>query len=167
MGRVAGLLERLERSARWLEDGLLVVTLLSMIVLASLQILLRNVFDSGIIWADGVVRFLVLWVAFLGAVVASRDNKQIRIDVLSRFLPRTLRYIAWVTVDVFTVVVCGLLTWTSWQYVGIFGSDRLLGGMISAGAVQIIMPVGFAIITYRYVLHALRHANELMRGERQ
>ncbi|MBK6758569.1 MAG: hypothetical protein IPG70_13625 [Moraxellaceae bacterium] len=53
-----------------LEDSILVALLLAMIVLAVTQIALRNGFDTGITWADALLRVMVLWIALLGAMVA-------------------------------------------------------------------------------------------------
>lgn len=48
-----------------LEDSILVALLLAMIVLAVTQIALRNGFDTGITWADALLRVMVLWIALL------------------------------------------------------------------------------------------------------
>src|SRR5690606_33547420 len=66
---------RLERLGRLLEDALIVLLLGALVVLASAQILLRNVFSMGLAWSDGLVRMLVLWLALLGALAASRDGR--------------------------------------------------------------------------------------------
>ena len=68
------------------EDALLAILLTAMIILASTQILLRNLFDFGFVWIDPLLRVLVLWLGLLGATVATRNNKHISIDLLSRFL---------------------------------------------------------------------------------
>ena len=49
-----------------MEDGILVVLLSVMILLAAAQILLRNVFDIGLFWGDQTLRILVLWVSLMG-----------------------------------------------------------------------------------------------------
>ncbi len=73
------LIDRLHRA----EDGLLALLLAVMIVLAGTQILMRNLFDSGFVWIDPLLRVLVLWFGLIGATVATRHNKHIRIDLLS------------------------------------------------------------------------------------
>ena len=60
--------------------------LLGMIGMAAGQVLLRNFFDGGVYWGDSAVRVMVLWVTMLGAMVASRDDSHIRIDLVGRFL---------------------------------------------------------------------------------
>lgn len=147
----------LERSARLLENTLLVVLLGGLVALASSQILLRNVFSTSLAWGDEAVRLLVLWLALVGAVAASRDARQIRIDVLARLLPKQWVWLPQVIADAFTVIVCAALAWHSARFVldsRAFG-DTLLGDQ-PAWIFQLILPVGFAIMAYRYLARALQ-----------
>ena len=66
--------------------GLLILLLSLMILLAAYQVVARNFFDTGILWGDALVRVLVLWVTFIGATIAARDDEHIRIDLLTRFI---------------------------------------------------------------------------------
>jgi len=148
-------LECVERWGRRLENALLTVLLSALILLASSQIVLRNVFSIGLAWGDGVIRLLVLWLALFGAVAASRDNKQIAIDVLIRIFPAPLRRVTDTIAHLFTAAVTGLLAWHSLRFVldsYEFG-DTLLYDW-PAWVFQLILPVGFASICYRYLLRA-------------
>lgn len=150
-------LETLERNARRLENGLLFVLLGALVVLASSQILLRNVFSTSLAWGDEAVRLLVLWLALVGAIAASRDGRQIRIDVLPRLLPARWLWVPEAVTAVFTTAVCTALAWHSARFVldsHAFG-DTLLGDW-PAWLVQIILPVGFGIMAYRYLTRAIR-----------
>ncbi len=94
-----------------LEEAVLALLLGAMIVLSSLQILLRGVFDSGIAWADPMLRALVLWVGLLGAVTASRGGRQITVDVISRLLSGRVRAAAGAVTSLFTAGVAGVLAY--------------------------------------------------------
>ncbi len=150
-------LARAEQWGRWLEQSFLTLLLSGLIVLASTQILLRNGFSIGLAWGDGLVRLMVLWLALLGAIAASRDNRQIKIDLLSRSLSEPLQRVARITTDLFTAIVTGLLAWHSWRFVQdsrIYG-DTLLDDW-PAWVFQLILPIGFGLICYRYVLRAVQ-----------
>ena len=136
---------------------MLVVFLAGLVLLASGQIVLRNVFSIGLVWADGLVRLGILWIALLGAVAASRDRRHIAIDVLSRVLPRRAQLAASIVRNLFTAGVCGLLAWYSWIFVRDsreFG-DTLLDGW-PAWWFQIVMPVAFALMAYRFAVRIVR-----------
>jgi TRAP-type C4-dicarboxylate transport system permease small subunit len=49
-----------------LEDGMLTFLLVSMIFLSFTQILLRNIFGTGLIWIDPLVRQMLLWITLAG-----------------------------------------------------------------------------------------------------
>lgn len=139
-----------------LENALLIVGVGGLVLIAAGQIVLRNVFSVGLVWADGALRMLVLWLALLGAVAASRDHKHIAIDVVDRLLAPTLRRGAAILRYLITSGVCAVLSWYSWAFVRDsreFG-DTVLGDW-PAWWFQIIMPVAFALIAYRYLLRAL------------
>lgn len=154
--RVGAWLERLEALGRTLEDALLVVGLGALILIGAGQILLRNVFSIGLVWADGATRLIVLWLALLGAMAASRDDRHIAINVIDRFLTHRLQRVVSVARYLFTAGVCAVLAWYSWAFVRDsreFG-DTLLGDW-PAWWFQIVMPVAFALIAYRYLLRAI------------
>ena len=161
---VSTILSRLDQAGRMAEDAVLVVILISMVLLAAGQIVLRNFFDIGFIWSDEALRLMVLWIAVAGAVAASRNDKHINIDVLDRFLPGPARAAKDILVHGFTAAICGIVTWHSTLFVRTsheFG-DMLLGG-IPAWLLQLVLPVGFGLITYRYGLFLLRDLRKLLR----
>ncbi len=146
----------LSRFLRGLEDTLLAVLLAVMVILAVGQIVQRNLFDSGFVWTDELLRILVLWLTVVGALVASRTDQHIRMDVLVRFVPATLQGPLRRVIFVATALVCGVLAWHSYQFVRIeaeYGSV-LLGGYPSWWF-QCVIPIGFALICWRYIALAI------------
>jgi TRAP-type C4-dicarboxylate transport system permease small subunit len=149
-------LARLDRWVLALENGLIALLLSGLIVIGSAQILMRNVLSTSLSWGDELVRLLVLWLALIGAIVASRDGRQIHIDLLSRLLPPRLIWIPDSICAAFTALVCGLLAWHSARFVAdsrAYG-DLLLGSE-PAWVLQSILPLGFGIIGVRYAIRAL------------
>ncbi|MBW1813319.1 MAG: TRAP transporter small permease subunit, partial [Deltaproteobacteria bacterium] len=65
------------------EKVLLTTLLFSMIVLSFGQVVARNLFSTGFIWVDQMLRLEVLWVAFIGAALATEFNQHIKIDFLA------------------------------------------------------------------------------------
>jgi TRAP-type C4-dicarboxylate transport system permease small subunit len=151
---------RLDKALRWLhrlEDALLVALLLTMIVLAVAQIVMRDGFQSGLLWMDSLLRILVLWIALWGAVVGSREQRHVSIDLISRFLPPGLRRYVHVLNAAFVAAVCAALAWYSLNYVRIeHEAPNIAFASVPTWVCEAIMPVSFGLISLRYVLHALR-----------
>lgn len=161
----AGFLNKVERLGRLIENSALVIILSGMILLASVQILLRNAFGGGFAWADEALRLMVLWIAMLGAVVASREDRHISIDVLARILPDVFKRWAVALVNAFTAAVSFTLAWFSWVFVAEsrLYEDQLLNDL-PAWLFQSILPVAFFLIGYRYSVWCLRRVGVLLRG---
>lgn len=149
--------QKLEKAGRAGEDAFLVIILTGMILLAAAQIIMRNFFNFGFIWSDEVLRMLVLWIALGGAVAASRGDKHINVAILDRFLPDKARAVVKGVIHLFTAGICGIVTWHSIKFVQTsreFGD--LLMGDIPAWLPQLIMPIGFGLICYRYSLFTIQ-----------
>ena len=151
-----------------LEDSLLIALLFSMILLASGQIILRNFFDMGFIWIDPLLRVLVLWTGMIGATIASRDNKHIRIDLVCRYLQKRLRLVIQVVVGLFTTAVCSIIAWYGAQWVQMDYQDQLLAfNGLPSWLLELIIPLAFALIALRYLIHSLRWLGMLLHDNGQ
>ena len=145
-------LKRADTAARWCENSLLVVLFIALLGLSGGQIILRNVFSSGLFWSDELVRLLVLWLAVVGALAATRDRRHIAIDLIARALPALPQRIVRSIVGVFAGVVSATFAWQAWRFVmdsRDFG-DTVLGGW-PAWYFQLILPLGFALIAWRFL----------------
>lgn len=147
-----------------IEDYILIGILLLMIIIAVLQIVLRNFFDSGILWADPFVKVLVLWVGLLGAMVATRNNNHISIDLISRYLPNALKKITSLIVTLFAAVVCGVMTWLGLGFVIMEKQDGINAfGSVPAWICEAIIPIAFSIISLRYIIMSITRFSELLK----
>jgi len=146
---------------RWLgsaEDVLLVVLLAVMIALAAWQIVARNVLDTAIIWGDPLLRTLVLWVGFLGAVAAARDDRQINVDVVSRFTDEPWTSRIRVLTDLFTAAVSGFLAWQAVRFIkDAMAYHETAFASVPLWAAASVLPLAFALLFLRYLLLAAFH----------
>jgi TRAP-type C4-dicarboxylate transport system permease small subunit len=138
------------------EEYVLITLLFIMVVMAFLQVVLRNLFSSGILWADIVLRHLLLWLGFLGAAIATSENRHINIDAVRRFLSKRMRAAVEVLTDVFAAVICFLLARASWTFVqGEISDRRMLFGEIPSWYAQVIIPAGFALLVVHFAIRAM------------
>ncbi len=160
------LLETLDRVGRGVENLLICSLLLTMVSLAVWQIVARNLLGSGLLWADEFLKILLLWLGMVGAVAASREGKQIQIDVLSRLLPDRFKVMSELVTSLFTAAVCSLCAWHASRFVLMereFGSTVL--GSAPAWVFEAVIPVAFGLIAYRYIVASGRLLLGLFREE--
>ena len=155
-------LRRLDRAIATVEAAVLVLLLGVMVLLGFTQVILRNFFSSGILWADTFLRQMVLWVAFLGASLAVQERKHINIDVLTRFMPDRGKRIARFATDLFAAVVCLAFLKASLTFVASeMAHSTTLFLDIPAWYFEIIIPVGYGMLMFRFLVKVLDDALEL------
>jgi TRAP-type C4-dicarboxylate transport system permease small subunit len=86
MKRIKNIVFKIESAIAKIEQAIIVIGLSIMIFFGALQVILRNFFNTGIDWADLLVRALVLWLGFLGASLATRRGRHISIDAVSKLV---------------------------------------------------------------------------------
>lgn len=158
------ILDRLDHAGRVAENAALVVLLTGMILLAVGQIVLREVFSSGFLWADELIKLMVFWLAMVGSVAACRDNRHIRIDALSHILPAQAVIVVRILVDLFAAAVCAVIAWQAWRYLQleIEFEDTVLVDT-PAWLAHAILPLAFLIMSYRFVILVLQQTGKLFR----
>ena len=157
--------EKTRRLLHRFEDYLLVGLLSLLIGTAVLQIALRNLFGSGIAWGDILVRMLVLWVGLVGAMLASRTDNHIRIDLATRYLPEKAIPAVNCQVGLFTAGVCGILGYYGYRFVEM----EFMGGTAAFAQVPVwlcaaVIPFVFSIIALRYLLSAVSYLIHMIRS---
>jgi len=165
--RAKQLFKRLDKAGTAFETIMLVSILTAMMLIAVSQILLREVFGTGIGWADELIRLMVLWLALVGSIAACRENRHIRIDALSHVLPEVAVNVIRVLVDVFAAVVCGIIAVNAWRYlqIEIEYEDTVLVNT-PAWIAHSVMPAAFALISYRFLVSALSQAGSFLFASR-
>lgn len=146
---------RIDEILSRIEFAILVFTLGSMIFIAFLQVVLRNFFASGIIWGDTLLRHLVLWVGFLGASLATRENRHISIDALFRILRPEWKRRVYIITNLFSAIIGGLLVRAAYVFVRdecAAGTTLFLGIPLWLFVSAIL--IGFIVITFRFLLKA-------------
>jgi len=130
-----------------------------MILLATTQILLRNLFDTGIFWGDSLLRIMVLWIALIGATVATRSNNHIRIDLISRMLPPLAQRFTATLTFLFTSTVCITTAHYSLEFIRYEYEDQTLAfAQVPTWICQSILPVAFSLMGLRFFLQGLLSA---------
>ena len=150
------ILKSIDKALTKAEETVLIALLSVMVVMAFLQVVLRNLFSSGIFWADILLRHLLLWLGFLGAAIATSENRHINIDALRRFLSPKVRSSVEVLTDLFAAGICYLLAKASWTFVqGEMADHRTVFENIPAWYAEIILPVGFGLLVVHFLIRAI------------
>jgi len=155
-----------ERKLLVLERAALTALIALMVFLSFLQVVLRGAFSSGLLWGDTLLRHLVLWVGFLGAAVAAAEDKQFAMDAAGRLFSGKIRSGVHGVCHGFSAAVCGLLTRAACSFIA---DERAAAGIlftvgslkVPAWPFELILPIGFALLSLHYLLKTACSAAEL------
>ncbi len=158
------IIRKIEAALGYVENVLLVVFLTITVAMAFLQVILREFWSTGIIWADVFLRHLVLWIGFLGAALAAKESRHFSINIITKRLPPMLQRIVQVFLHVAAAVVCYFLYDAGMSFI----SDEikynneplftLFGKSIMPYYMEIVIPVGFALIGLHFLFRAVEVA---------
>lgn len=137
------------------EDGLLALTLATIVLLPLAEILLRKVLNTGIAGSAALVQHLTLVASMIGAVVAARENKLLTLFSLASLFGPRARHVERFAGNTFAAAVSGFLAIASLQLVA---TERTAGSVIAhqipIWVVQSALPVGFVVIAFRLAWRA-------------
>ncbi len=135
------------RAASWLT--------LAMVIVTFVIVVMRYVFDVGLIWLQETLTWLHAAVFMLGAAYTLQQEEHVRVDIFYREMSEQRR--AWVNllgVLFFVFPMCVFFIWTAWEYVAaswaIGEVSRNAGGLPFPfvpllKSVLIIMPVAVGL----------------------
>jgi tripartite ATP-independent transporter DctM subunit len=137
-----------------LENAVSLIALGLMTILPLVEVGMREVFGGGFAGSIPFVQHMTLWISFLGAALAARSGRLLALSTGS-FLSDKWRQVADTMQSFVSVAISSLLCWASIELVSI---DRTFGDVAAWGIpiwmFNAIMPVGFALITVRLIVHA-------------
>ncbi|HJR68742.1 MAG TPA: TRAP transporter small permease [Gammaproteobacteria bacterium] len=145
--------QRLLRAADRLEEAFMIVALTFMTLLTFVQVVLRYVFETSLVWSLEATTYSFAWLVLVGMSYGVRTNAHIAVDLLtSRLPPRAGRLVA-VLALCCGLAYCALMIYGSGQFL-----DRLMTLGTDARDIPLprwlltgIMPIAFLLLALRLV----------------
>src|SRR5262249_28335022 len=132
------------------ERALLALVLLLLVALPLTEAALRAAGHAGIPGSAALVQHLTLVATMLGAALAAREGKLLRLFELSAFAPHYVQVLCRAVSATGAALVSLVLALAAWQLVE---SERAVGGTLALGlplwVVQCVIPIGFAVMAVR------------------
>ena len=139
-----------------LEEGFIMVTFAVMAVVLTLQIFMRYVVNTPLIWSEELARYLFVWATFVGASYGVRTKIHISMELLYVRLPRKIK----LAVTLITTTVSILV----FAYLIPYGIDTVkTQWYIESSAMQIPMSFVFAAVPFGCFIVCLRLVGDMVR----
>ncbi|KPJ77694.1 MAG: hypothetical protein AMJ54_06845 [Deltaproteobacteria bacterium SG8_13] len=140
-------LTKLDGKLEFAEKALLVFLFSCLILLISLNIITRNLFNYSIQLVLEAAPGIVLWLALIGSTLALKQNRHIKLDIVLRYLGRRVRGFARVFSGLIGLSVMSILLVASIEFVA---NEIRIFGLV--GWISVVFPLFFALASFRYAL---------------
>ncbi len=148
-----------------IEKWLVIITFFLMAILSLFNVILRALYTKldieyansillSIDWSEPFSRLMVLWITFLGASILTKENRHIRIDLLGNILSPLLNTLREIILSIACTVVCSYMLYASIGYINMeiqYGTSLIMG--VSAWKLQLIIPIGFCMMSFRFIFY--------------
>jgi len=146
------LLERLENALRSALAVAVALILAAMATICFIEVV-RRPFGGSFVWYDEFVGYLLVWLTFLGAVLARFHHQHIGVDnILQRASPSTRRVLELVTHALMVAVHVVLLAYGA-QLAARFLTERAITVNIPVGLVYLVIPLSAALMLVIEAIH--------------
>lgn len=135
-----------------LEEILIGLLIASASVILFANVVARYVLNSGIPWADEVVRYQIVWMVFLGGSVAARKGIHIGVDIVVKMAPPKIGRFILLIIHAIGIFFCGVLVYFGAE---LTAQTREFGQVSTAlqapmWIFQLAIPVGSALMAIRF-----------------
>jgi TRAP-type transport system small permease protein len=136
----------------------IVACLAVMVVLVFGNVVLRYAFNSGITLSEELSRWLMVWLTFLGAIVALREHAHLGVDTLIRALPPLGKRLCFIASYLLMLFADWLLLAGSWRQTVITAGDTAPASGLSVGifySAGVVFGVSAAVVLVYDLLRVL------------
>ena len=145
-----------------LERAALAIGVLGMTIVNVANVIMRNIFDASLAFANEINMALIVMVTFLGVGFAARQGRHIRMTAIYDAFGHRIRKALMIIMALVTALLLFILAvhaaryaWNTWRIGTVTPALRIPLGLIYATA-----PVGLALGGVQYVLTAMRNIAE-------
>lgn len=135
---------------------ILVVGIIAVIMMCA--VFWRYVLDNSLPWSEEISKYLMVWLAFLGAPVALRQANHINIDILMKSFPPRGEQFFHLIINLVIITTMGIVLIKGIQFAQLGARQVASSIQISMVYMYIAVPVGSALTCLVALEHALRAA---------
>jgi len=137
-----GLLHAIDKAVAFVVGTIVAI----MAVSVCLNVFYRYALSSGLVWADEVPGFFLVWISFLGAYLAIRAEGHIAFDLLVEKLPAKACLLTQSIVDLVVVGFLGLLLYLSIGMIEVVGGRSIETLPIPQGFFMAVLPLSAGLM---------------------
>jgi TRAP-type C4-dicarboxylate transport system permease small subunit len=119
------------------------------------QVIARYLFDAPPFWTEELARFLLIWLTFIGAVLAHVHREHIAVDTFVLLLPRRLRQAADLFASLTVLLTLAVIAKGGFD-IAMMGTQTAPALGISMRYIYMSLPIGACLMMLVTVANMLR-----------
>lgn len=146
-------------------EMLVVIILASMSCLVFLNVVLRYGFNSSINVTEEVSRYLFVWLAFLGAILAFSENQHVNVTILTSKLSERKRKWLSILTDSAMLFCCYLIISGSWTQFQLNLNNLSPISGLPQGITFLASVIAGGLIAILILVRLISNLSQLLKGE--
>jgi TRAP-type transport system small permease protein len=152
------------RRLTWGIERVLILLSIAIAVVVFLQVVFRYVLRQPLFWSEELPRYLLIWMSFLAAAVAQKQDAHINITLcLAPLAPRARRILQLLTNGI-VLGFLGILVYSGGLVTNITAHHRSTALQLPMGFVYAALPVGACLMMLYLVLQIVDGVRRLRAG---
>ena len=99
------------------EDIIAAIFITITTILVVVNIIMRYILNSGLVWSEEVATGCFVWSVFIGAAAVFKHRGHVGVDVVVKFMPSVLRKAVQLITDIILVVLNGYMSYLAILYI--------------------------------------------------
>lgn len=155
-------MQKLDKLLRQGEEVFCALGLLGSTFLMFVNVILRYFFSAGLPWSEELIRYLIIWITFIGIGLAARKDAHVAIDFFAYYMSKKQQRLLMVVVDIVCIVFAVLMIKYSLDMIG----QQFISGQKSPALqvpfylIYLSLPIGFGLGVLRFTQDMFRRLAE-------
>ena len=158
-------LRQLDRLLGVVETGIAIAVVSALILVAVGQVVADKLFGAHPTWPDEVIRNFVFYAAMSGAVLAAQRKGMFNMDLVTRYFPPRVRSLLRVVAALLVCALAILVVRTGLVQRADTLKVTQTHELISPATAYLGLIVGFALVAFHFLLHAVIEVVYLASGK--
>jgi TRAP-type C4-dicarboxylate transport system permease small subunit len=129
------------------------IIMINMLIVISLQILMRYVFNTPLQWSEELARFSYGWFCLFGVSLVTYDRAHLRVTFLVDRFPRKIQYLLEIFALAIMLVFSILIAWSTLELPAVQGNIRAYSLGVPFYVLHLSILPGFAISALHIAYH--------------
>jgi len=150
-----------------IQEYIIIVLVGFCIIVGTAQVACRFIFSYALPWSEEVIRYCFVWIVFIAAALAVRDEQHATITVFTDYLPKKIQECVKIIASVCAIAFSYFITVQGFNLVQqqIAGNQLTPAMEIPIAVVTVSIPIGAILMALYYVRNIVNSCQQLAKKE--